>query len=95
MLGRENPKYKHVKKDIFHAIKDSSLMKRERNEIVGIQNVKILLEMVASNRLTPEGISTVNGLREIGHNYSIKEGWINSMDRTETNLFCLFSWDSF
>ena len=41
-------------------------MKQKWNEIVGIQNadnVKILLEMVASRRLTPEGISTVNGKR--------------------------------
>ena len=89
MLGRENPKYKHVKKDIFHAIKDSSLMKRQRNEIVGIQNadnVKILLEMVASSRLTPEGISTVNGKRP----YLLYKGGKDKLNGLNKNKFILF-----
>ena len=88
MLGRENPKYKHVKKDLFHAIKDSSLMKWERNEIVGIQNadnVKILLEMVASSRLTPEGISTVNGKRP----YLLYKGGKDKLNGLKKNEFIL------
>ena len=68
-------------------------MKREQNEIVGIQNadkVKILLEIVASSRLTPEGISMVNRKRP----YLLYKGGKDKLKGLKkTNLFCLFSRD--
>ena len=63
-------------------------MKQKWNEIVGIQNadnVKILLEMVASSRLTPEGISMVNGKKP----YLLYKGGKDKLNGLKKNEFIL------
>ena len=54
--------------------------------VQNVDNVKILLEMVASSRLTPEGISTVNGKRA----YLLYKGGKDKLNGLNKNEFILF-----